>query len=222
MKISATQIMEKIEQVQFANDAVTKQADKLKPADYEAQANKMVDFVIDALNSGRLAQTQFAVQAETPVTFSLETNIINLPFSNWKKINNFFTDDETPEVNVYLEIESDAINVSKFRIDKIGSGDEFMENAAQIKSDLAKLMPEKVDFVQENAKVLAQKALEYEEARKVLEANKKAEAKAKKTSTKKKTTTKKTTAKKTAAKKATTKKAATKKPAAKKTVKEKK
>lgn len=210
MKISALQIMDKIENGQFETMAETREDKQLEQADYDAQAGKMVDFIVDALNSGRLAQAQFAVTGAEPITFSLETNIINLPFANWKKINNFFTDEETPEVNVYFEMAADAINVSKFRIDELSSGDEFVEQAAQIKADLAKLMPEKVAFVKENAKVLAQQAKEYEEARKVLEANKKAEAKAKK----KKTTKKATTRKK------TTKKAATKKTAAKKTVKE--
>lgn len=210
MKISALQIMDKIENGQFETMAETREDKQLEQADYDAQAGKMVDFIVDALNSGRLAQAQFAVTGAEPITFSLETNIINLPFANWKKINNFFTDEETPEVNVYFEMAADAINVSKFRIDELSSGDEFVEQAAQIKADLAKLMPEKVAFVKENAKVLAQQAKEYEEARKVLEANKKAEAKAKK----KKTTKKATTTKK------TTKKAATKKTAAKKTVKE--
>lgn len=210
LKISALQIMDKIENGQFETMAETREDKQLEQADYDAQAGKMVDFIVDALNSGRLAQAQFAVTGAEPITFSLETNIINLPFANWKKINNFFTDEETPEVNVYFEMAADAINVSKFRIDELSSGDEFVEQAAQIKADLAKLMPEKVAFVKENAKVLAQQAKEYEEARKVLEANKKAEAKAKK----KKTTKKATTTKK------TTKKAATKKTAAKKTVKE--
>lgn len=210
MKISALQIMDKIENGQFETMAETREDKQLEQADYDAQAGKMVDFIVDALNSGRLAQAKFAVTGAEPITFSLETNIINLPFANWKKINNFFTDEETPEVNVYFEMAADAINVSKFRIDELSSGDEFVEQAAQIKADLAKLMPEKVAFVKENAKVLAQQAKEYEEARKVLEANKKAEAKAKK----KKTTKKATTRKK------TTKKAATKKTAAKKTVKE--
>ena len=210
MKISALQIMDKIENGQFETMAETREDKQLEQADYDAQAGKMVDFIVDALNSGRLAQAQFAVTGAEPITFSLETNIINLPFANWKKINNFFTNEETPEVNVYFEMAADAINVSKFRIDELSSGDEFVEQAAQIKADLAKLMPEKVAFVKENAKVLAQQAKEYEEARKVLEANKKAEAKAKK----KKTTKKATTTKK------TTKKAATKKTAAKKTVKE--
>lgn len=210
LKISALQIMDMIENGQFETMAETREDKQLEQADYDAQAGKMVDFIVDALNSGRLAQAQFAVTGAEPITFSLETNIINLPFANWKKINNFFTDEETPEVNVYFEMAADAINVSKFRIDELSSGDEFVEQAAQIKADLAKLMPEKVAFVKENAKVLAQQAKEYEEARKVLEANKKAEAKAKK----KKTTKKATTTKK------TTKKAATKKTAAKKTVKE--
>lgn len=210
MKISALQIMDKIENGQFETMAETREDKQLEQADYDAQAGKMVDFIVDALNSGRLAQAKFAVTGAEPITFSLETNIINLPFANWKKINNFFTDEETPEVNVYFEMAADAINVSKFRIDELSSGDEFVEQAAQIKADLAKLMPEKVAFVKENAKVLAQQAKEYEEARKVLEANKKAEVKAKK----KKTTKKATTTKK------TTKKAATKKTAAKKTVKE--
>lgn len=210
LKISALQIMDKIENGQFETMAETREDKQLEQADYDAQAGKMVDFIVDALNSGRLAQAQFAVTGAEPITFSLETNIINLPFANWKKINNFFTDEETPEVNVYFEMAADAINVSKFRIDELSSGDEFVEQAAQIKADLAKLMPEKVAFVKENAKVLAQQAKEYEEARKVLEANKKAEAKAKK----KKTTKKATTTKK------TTNKAATKKTAAKKTVKE--
>ena len=206
--------MDKLENGQFQADMTTKKYSDLKVADYKEEAKRMIDFVVEALNSGMLAQVQFHVDGNLPVTFALETNIINLPFSNWKRINNFFEEDQETDVKVYFEIASDYINVSKFRIDEFSSSDEIVANGAELEKTLADLMREKVEFIKENAVVMKEQAKERAEAQKVAEANKKIAAK--KTTTKKKTT-KKATTKKTAAKKTT--KAAAKKTATKKTTK---
>ena len=96
--------MDKLENGQFQADMTTKKYSDLKVADYKEEAKRMIDFVVEALNSGMLAQVQFHVDGNLPVTFALETNIINLPFSNWKRINNFFEEDQETDVKVYFEI----------------------------------------------------------------------------------------------------------------------
>lgn len=200
--------MEKVAAGDYQAELQTLTAKDLTAKTYHEAAKKMVDFVVEALNSGRLAQAQVLIDNETPVTFALETSLINLPLANAKKLPNFMDEDSEQEVKVYFEIISDYINVSHFRIDELATGDELIAENGRYIEEIAGLLAEKTTFVAENAVVMLEQEKERAEAKKIAEQEK---AKAKKT-TKKKTTTKKTTTKKTTAKK-TTKKPATKKKA---------
>lgn len=197
MEIKTSTIMHKIETGDFEAKLVTKKISDMNEKTFKEMAEMMVSFVTEALNSGRLAQVQLLLEGDTPVTFSLETTIINLPFSNWKKLNNFFDDEEAEDVNVYFEIASDYINVSKFRIDQFAATDDLTAAPAAFVEELATLMHDKLEFIKENKIVMENLAKEQAEAKKVAEANKKTAAKKK--------TTKKSTAKKTTTKKKTTK-----------------
>ena len=107
----------------------------------------MIKEAIQAAKHDSLIQTQLAVDGQRPVTFALESNIINLPFANYKKISNFFNDQEPVEVNIYFETISDYINVSHFRIDILASVDEIIAEPETYTKILAENIVEKLKEV---------------------------------------------------------------------------
>ena len=123
-------------------------------------------------------QTQLAVTGQRPVTFALETNIINLPYANYKKIANFFEEGQEYDLNVYFETRSEYVNASHFRIDQLTTEEEIEKDSSAVVDKLVDAIIEKIKVVREYKKP-----------------EKKTETKAKttKSTTKKKTTTKKNT-----------------------------
>lgn len=81
-KIENQDYIQDLETVKYAD--ISKSKSKIKP-----YAEKMIKEVVAAFKHNSLIQTQLAVTGQRPVTFSLETNIINLPYSNYKRIANF-------------------------------------------------------------------------------------------------------------------------------------
>ncbi|EFO70639.1 hypothetical protein HMPREF9211_1560 [Lactobacillus iners LactinV 01V1-a] len=77
----------------------------------------MIQEVIQASKNNSLLQTELVITGQRPATFVLESNIINLPFANYKKITNFRDEDSEYDINIYVEVISEYINISKFRID---------------------------------------------------------------------------------------------------------
>ena len=96
MKIKLNELVNKIENEDYIQDQetvkygeVSKSKTKLK-----SYASQMVKEVVAAYKHDSLIRTSLEVTGQRPVLFSLETNIINLPYSNYKRIYNF-TDEET-------------------------------------------------------------------------------------------------------------------------------
>lgn len=179
MKIDLKTLTEKIEQTDYLQDMETvKYADvSHKKAKLKELSEKMVKEAATALNHNSLLQTQLVVEGMRPVTFSLELNIINLPYANYKKISNFVEEDQEYELNLYFETSSEYVNASHFRIDQLATGAEVLADPAQVSAKLADSMAEKFTEIFDNAK--AAKAAE----------------KAKKAAKKTKSTTKKSTKK---------------------------
>ncbi|QNQ82789.1 hypothetical protein [Lactobacillus sp. PV012] len=147
MKINQEAITKKIEDQDYLQDLETVKYSELNKTKIKKFASKMIQEVVQASNHDSLIQTQLAVSGQRPVTFALESNIINLPFANYKKISNFF-DDETPvPVNIYFETISDYINVSHFRIDILASVDEIVADAEKFSEILAENIVEKLKEV---------------------------------------------------------------------------
>lgn len=181
MKINLKDLNDKIENQDYIQDLETvKYADiskfksKIKP-----YAEKMIKEVLAAYKHDSLVQTQLAVTGQRPVTFALETNIINLPYANYKKIANFFEEGQEYPLNVYFETRSEYVNVSGFRIDQLTTEEEVEKDSDAIVDKLVEAIIEKLTVVREYKKP---------------EKKAKTETKAK-TTTKKKTTAKKTKAK---------------------------
>lgn len=154
MKINLKDLNEKIENQDYIQDLetvkygdISKSKSKIKP-----YAEKMVKEVVAAFKHDSLVQTQLAVTGQRPVTFALETNIINLPYSNYKKVANFFEEGEEYPLNVYFETRSDYVNVSHFRIDQLATEEEIEQDSAKVTDDLVNAIVEKLTVVREYQK----------------------------------------------------------------------
>ncbi|MDF7639597.1 hypothetical protein PT285_09315 [Lactobacillus sp. ESL0791] len=159
MEINLTDLTKIIEEQDYLQDLETaKYADlsksKSKITEY---AEKMLKEVAAAIKHNSLIQTELAVTGQRPVTFALETNIINLPYSNYKKIANFFDEGKNYPVKVYFETRSDYVNVSGFRIDELCSSAELLENQAEMIAKLAEAIVNKLQEVRTFEKPEAKK-----------------------------------------------------------------
>ena len=134
-----------LETVKYAD--ISKSKSKIKP-----YAEKMVKEVIAAFKHNSLIQTQLAVTGQRPATFALETNIINLPYSNYKRVANFFEEGKEYPLNVYFETRSEYVNVSGFRIDQLASEAEIEQDPAKIVDQLVEAIIEKLTTIREYKK----------------------------------------------------------------------
>lgn len=151
MKINLEDLNNKIENQDYIQDLetvkygdISKSKSKIKP-----YAEKMIKEVAAAFKHDSLVQTQLAVTGQRPVTFALETNIINLPYSNYKKIVNFFEEGQEYPLNVYFETRSDYANVSHFRIDQLATEEEVEKDADKVVDQLVEAIIEKLTVVRE-------------------------------------------------------------------------
>lgn len=151
MKINLEDLNNKIENQDYIQDLetvkygdISKSKSKIKP-----YAEKMIKEVAAAFKHDSLVQTQLAVTGQRPVTFALETNIINLPYSNYKKIVNFFEKGQEYPLNVYFETRSDYVNVSHFRIDQLATEEEVEKDADKVVDQLVEAIIEKLTVVRE-------------------------------------------------------------------------
>lgn len=154
MKINLKDLNEKIENQDYIQDLetvkyadISKSKSKIKP-----YAEKMVKEVVAAFKHNSLVQTQLAVTGQRPVTFALETNIINLPYANYKKVANFFEEGQEYDLKVYFETRSEYVNVSHFRIDQLATEAEIEQDAAAVVDQLVDAIIEKLKVVREYKK----------------------------------------------------------------------
>ncbi|RHW51624.1 hypothetical protein [Lactobacillus bombicola] len=154
MKINLTDLTEKIEQEDYLQDLETvKYADISKSkGKIKIIASKMIKETVAAIKHDSLSHIAVEVTGQRPVTFALEINIINLPYSNYKKIANFFEEDKSYPVFVYFETKSEFLNASGFRIDQLATEKEMQETEPELIERLTDLMVEKIKQVREYEK----------------------------------------------------------------------
>ncbi|MHC9533424.1 hypothetical protein ACVQ8P_02000 [Dellaglioa sp. BT-FLS60] len=225
MKMIVEEFMTAIEEEAYDKTFYTATPAEVQSVGIPALFAKSYAALEKSLRDKKLAEIQLMIEyPEGTAIFTLETNIINLPFRYYKKMPGFFNEvSDEADINVYLIVESPILNVSKLRIDEVTSATSYLENPSDYNVTMTTMIAEKVAFL-ENPPVIEEKEPVVVEKKKKAPAKKKTAAKkkpaAKKKATTKKATTvkaeKKTAAKKPAVKKATAKKTAVKKPAAKK------
>ncbi len=147
MEINLKDLNEKIENQDYIQDLetvkyadISKSKSKIKP-----YAEKMVKEVIAAFKHNSLIQTQLAVTGQRPATFAL-------PYSNYKRVANFFEEGKEYPLNVYFETRSEYVNVSGFRIDQLASEVEIEQDPAKIVDQLVEAIIEKLTTIREYKK----------------------------------------------------------------------
>lgn len=151
MKIKLNELVNKIENEDYIQDQETVKYGEVRKSKtkLKSYASQMVKEVVAAYKHDSLIRTSLEVTGQRPVLFSLETNIINLPYSNYKRIYNF-TDEETEnDLNLYFETSSECLNVSGFRIDQLATEAELLADEAAIVEKLTTAMSEKLQTVRE-------------------------------------------------------------------------
>ena len=143
MKIKQEEITKKIEEQDYLQDLETIKYSEITKTKLKNIATKMISEAVQAFKHDSLIQTQLAISGRRPMTFALESNIINLPFANYKKISNFCNN----EVNIYFETISEYVNVSHFRIDILGSSDEIVADPEKYSALLVKAIEEKIEVI---------------------------------------------------------------------------
>lgn len=154
MKINLTDLTKKIEEQDYLQDLETvKYADiSRSKAKIKELASQMVKETATAVKHGSLSHVALEVTGQRPVTFALENNIINLPYSNYKKIANFFEEGKDYPVFVYFETQSDFLNASGFRIDQLATEEEILSNEAGVITKLTEAINAKIKQVREYKK----------------------------------------------------------------------
>lgn len=123
MKITMNEFKDKIENGDFNQTSLDISKDDLLQEDPWA-INQASDQLKKDLEKGKLSQVMIhVVDAEFPIDFYLESDIINLPFDDAKKVIHFFEDNQEVDTKVYLSTRCDHLNASKFHIDHISDGD---------------------------------------------------------------------------------------------------
>lgn len=123
MKITMNDFKEKIENGEFKQTSLDVSKDDLLQEDLWS-VKTASDQIKKDLSAGNLSQVLIhVVDAEFPIDFYLESDIINLPFDDAKKVIHFFEDNQETDTKVYLSTRCDYLNASKFHIDHISDGD---------------------------------------------------------------------------------------------------
>ncbi|MDO4912596.1 MAG: hypothetical protein Q3960_03465 [Lactobacillus sp.] len=158
MKILTKELIKKIEEKDFLEDLETaRYADLKSKAKCKEAASVLLNKVKIAISKDRLVSTGMLVEGMRPVTFTLESNIINLPFANYKKISNFCDEEKEYEVKIYLEASGDYVNASHFRIDVLADCNEVMNDLDQVADKMADAMQAFFKQMSENSKKKAEK-----------------------------------------------------------------
>ena len=154
MKISLTDLTTKIEKQDYIEDLETVKYAEISKSKARIQelAAKLVEETRAALKHSSLSHVALEISGQRPVAFALESNIINLPYSNYKKIANFFEEGKEYPVAIYFETKSEYLNASGFRIDQIATEEEIEQDETGIVDRLTDAMQEKIKQVREYQK----------------------------------------------------------------------
>lgn len=155
LKINLSDLTNKIEQQDYLQDLATIKYAEISKSKTKIKtlAFNMVKELGAAIKHNSLGHIALEVTGQRPVTFVIENNIVNLPYSDYKKIANFFDDNTKQPLNVYFETESDYLNASGFRIDQLATEQELIENQDEVSEHLADAIVAKLHQIREYQKV---------------------------------------------------------------------
>lgn len=93
--------------------------------------------VVDALDTGHIAKYEIKIKMKKgdPVSFHLDTNLINVPMVEAERLDPKLLDQEPAyPVNLYLVLESDDLNKSGLRIDELANETDLSDSVAPLVS----------------------------------------------------------------------------------------
>lgn len=96
---------------------------------------KALQFINDSIDSGYLGQYVWNVKMTRGdnVSVRLETNLINLPMQDAKRLNGKLLDNgATYDVNLYMVIEGADVNKSGLRIDELATANEINTSSSLV------------------------------------------------------------------------------------------
>ena len=108
---------------------------------------------------GKLGQQILVITGfEEAVSVRLESGIINLPFANINRVDNFFesSDEEVP-VQVELIMEAPDLNASKFHIDQLGSIETLNNAPMEIAQQIITKVHSGLEQIQSNLAAVKEK-----------------------------------------------------------------
>lgn len=114
---------------------------------------KAIEAVIDALDTGHLGQYSFDVRMPKgePVSFRIETNLINVPMGESERLDQRLLDKEPAyPVNMYMVLEGDGVNKSDLRIDELANDTDQGGNVDDLVKKVQKWLAEHLAAVTEN------------------------------------------------------------------------
>ncbi|MHA8137984.1 hypothetical protein ACYATM_02735 [Lactobacillaceae bacterium Scapto_B20] len=127
MEIDTQNFIDQVTDEQFKSTYFTTQKADLEK-DIQSAVQPMVDFIVQQIQANQIAQARLLIE-DADAELKLETSIINLPLRYVKAISKIMTGEGVQPLNVYMTIESPAINRSSLRIDKVASADAFATDA---------------------------------------------------------------------------------------------
>jgi hypothetical protein len=90
-------------------------------ADIDGVMKPVYNYIEAQLNLGKLGYAELKL-TDADVAIRLETNLINLPLQEIKRISKMISDEDKLPVNVYILMISPLVNASGLRIDEVSSG----------------------------------------------------------------------------------------------------
>ncbi|KRM19624.1 hypothetical protein FC40_GL001475 [Ligilactobacillus hayakitensis DSM 18933 = JCM 14209] len=150
LQIAVESFINAIESEEYTTKIITGTMNDVDQLGIAEIIDPVVSTFADILRQETLAQVQLVLDGlKEPIFITLESGIINLPFSNISKVDNFYSEltQEVPVV-VNLVVAHSKLNASGLRIDTLGNVTDFLSNPAQFTMQIITSVAEKIATIQ--------------------------------------------------------------------------
>ncbi|MGX5378258.1 hypothetical protein ACWCL1_08455 [Ligilactobacillus sp. LYQ135] len=147
MKISVTDFIDRIVDGDFISS-------EMECADQHLNSGLkqlLSDFQTSIAQNKLSQQIMLITGLKEAVQVRLESGIINLPFANINRVDNFFDDPQAVvETNVYLITEAEDLNPSKFRIDELCTTTQLEQDPLKCAQKLIEMVKTNLTQIKDN------------------------------------------------------------------------
>jgi hypothetical protein len=161
MQIVVKDFIEKVSAADYQQTKLAFSAQEIEQLGIEEICNRLWTQFQTMIAKDKLARVEASLNySKQTILVQIESGIINLPFENIKRVDNFFDDlQQEVQLNAYLVVQSPTVNSSGLRIEEICSVAEFL----QTKTALTKTVIKVAELIALSQKNQAE-ALEKQEA----------------------------------------------------------